>query len=87
MNQAVSGDEPVAIDNLIVHAEIAASMAHQFIEFFECTFIQQKIHPLASGQLSFFVLPFTAFRPATRLGGCVTAAKLFESRIDHQETV
>jgi hypothetical protein len=40
---------------------------HEPVELDEAAFIEQKIEPLARGQLAFGVLRFHALRPATLL--------------------
>jgi hypothetical protein len=66
--QAIAGDEPVPIDNLLLHAEIAASMTHEFVELFKRAFIEKKIDALADTQLAFGVLAFAALFSTTILG-------------------
>jgi hypothetical protein len=44
-------------------------MAHEGIEFGKATFVEKKLDPLASGQLTFPVVAGDAFRPSALLGG------------------
>ena len=63
VDQAVAGDEAVAIDDLLVHAEIAAAVAHQLVELFEGAFVEQQVDALARGEFAFGVLPLRRSSP------------------------
>ena len=53
----VAGDEAVAVDHLLVHAEVAAAVADQLVQLTEGAFVEQQFDALARGQLAFLVLP------------------------------
>src|ERR1041385_8843397 len=57
LDEAVAGDESIAVNNLILHTEIAAAMAHQFVHFLESAFVEQQVDALARREFSFLVLP------------------------------
>ncbi len=47
VDAAIASDEAVAGDDLFLHAEIAAAMGDQLIEFFEGAFVEQQFDALA----------------------------------------
>ena len=79
VDAAVAGDEAVAGDDLLVHAEIAAAVGDQLVEFLEGAFVEQQLDALAGGELAFLVLARAALRPAALLGGRVAAAQFVEA--------
>ena len=79
VDEAVAGDEAVAVDDLLVHAEIAAAVADEFVDFFEGAFVEQEVDAFAGGELAFFVLALAAFCAASCFGGGVAAAEFFEA--------
>ena len=79
MDAPVPGDETVAGNDLLVHAEIAAAVRHQLVQFFESVLIQQQFDALARAQFAFLVLPRAPLRPAPLLGGLMTAAKFVQA--------
>ena len=64
---AEAGDEAVARGTLILHPEIDAAVADEFVELFEGVFIEEKIDALARRQLAGFVLALAAFGAAAQL--------------------
>ena len=68
MNRAVSGYETIAVDDLAVHSEIAASMPDQLVEFFEGPLVEQQIDALTRRKFAFGVLLFAAVGPASGFG-------------------
>ena len=79
MDQALAGDEAVAVDDLILHAEIARAMAHQLVHFLEGAFVEQQIDALARGKFPFLMLPRAALLAPPRFGGGMAAAQFFEA--------
>ena len=67
---ARTGDDAVTRDHVIGHAEIDAVMLDIHVCFFERTFIEKDLKPLARGQLALGVLGIDALLPAAHLGGC-----------------
>jgi hypothetical protein len=79
VNQAVAGDEAVAIDDVLFHAELLAAMPDQFVGFDEGTLVQQQVNAFAGGELALSVLPLAAFVAASGFGAGVTPAQLLEA--------
>ena len=72
VDQAVPGDEAVAVDHLLVHAEIAAAVADQLVHFFKRAFVEQQFDPLAGRKLAFSMLALVSarrLRPLPRVHG------------------
>ena len=78
MDQAVAGDEAIAVDHLLVHAEVPAAMADQLVHLFEGAFVQQQFDALARRELAFLVLPLPALLAAAGLGDGVPAPDFVE---------
>ena len=53
VDAAVAGDEAVAGNALLVHAEIAAAVRDQLVQFLEGAFVEQQFDALARGELAF----------------------------------
>ena len=69
---AVSGDEAVAVDLLLGHAEVVAAMRDQFVGLLEGAFVEQELDALAGRHLAFLVLFFTATLATAIFGELVT---------------
>ena len=65
------GDDPVARNPLVGHAEITAAVDDQLVELLERAGVEQLLHPFASGELPRFVLPAETLLPATQLGAAI----------------
>jgi chromosome partitioning protein len=52
---------------------------HEFIEFLERTLVQQQFDALARGKLALTMLALATLRPATFLGGCMTASNFLKA--------
>jgi len=74
---AVAGDDAVAGDLLLVHAEIGAAMLDKHIPFFERARVEQQFDPLTSRQLALGML---TFNPPLTTTGPRRSAHLFELR-------
>ena len=68
VDQAVAGDDAVAGNQLLVHAEIAAAVGDEPVELFERARIEEQLDPLASGQLAGGVLALEPIGAAAKLG-------------------
>src|SRR4029077_7768441 len=55
-----AGDDAVAGDPALLHAELGRAMLHEHVELLERTFIHQEFEPLAGGELVPLVLRFDA---------------------------
>ena len=62
---AVAGDEAVAEDLLVRHAEVGAAMGDELVGLFEGAFIEQELDALARRHLALFVLAFAALGAAS----------------------
>ena len=56
IDRAMAGDDAVAGNALILHAEIGAAMLHEHVVFLEAALIEQHMDPLARRQLALGVL-------------------------------
>ncbi len=65
---AVAGDEAVAVDLLLSHAEVGGAVGDQLVGFFEAGFVEQELDALAGGHFAFFVLAFAALGAAAVFG-------------------
>ena len=79
MDQAVAGDEAVAVDHLLSHAEIVPAVADQLVGFDEGAFVEQQIDALAGGELALGVLAFAAFVAASSFSAGMASAQFFQS--------
>jgi hypothetical protein len=52
----MTGDDAVAEDLLVLHAEVGATMRHELVELDEAAVIEQRFDPFARGQLTGLVL-------------------------------
>src|SRR6185369_12393559 len=66
---AVTGDEAVAKDLLLVHAEVGAAMRDELVGLLEGAFVEQELDALARRHLTFFMLALAAFGTASGFGG------------------
>ena len=55
--------KPSPAGRCVLHAEIDAAMADEFVEFFEGAFVEQQIDALARGELAGFVFSLAALEP------------------------
>jgi hypothetical protein len=79
VDQPVAGNEAVAVDHLLGHAEIVAAVPDQLIGFNEGAFVQQQIDAFAGGELAFGVLALTASFAASGFSAGVTAAQFVKA--------
>ena len=54
-------------------------MTHEFVELLKRIFVEKQINTLTRGQLTRFVLPFTALCTASSLRLCVHFAEFFHA--------
>ena len=79
VDAAVAGDEAVAGDDLLVHAEIAAAVGDELVDLFEGALVEQQFDALAGGQLAFLVLALAALGAAALLRRPLAAAQFIQS--------
>ncbi len=87
VDQAVACDQAVAGNHLGVHAEIAAAMLDQFVEFFEGTFVEKQFDAFTRGEFAFAMLAFAPFGAASFFRGGVAASKFFEAGHDLKDNI
>ena len=61
------GDDAVARDRLVFHAEVTPAMGHELVELFERSGIEQQVDALARRQLACLVLALEAIFSAAEL--------------------
>jgi hypothetical protein len=71
----VAGDDAVARDQLIGHAEIETAVDDESVELFEAARIEQQLHPFAGGELARGVLAAKTLVPAAQLGAAIQIAE------------
>jgi hypothetical protein len=63
-----AGDDAVAGDPALLHAELGRAMLDEHVELLERAFIHQEFEPLAGGELAALVLRLDARCPAAEAG-------------------
>jgi hypothetical protein len=77
-----AGDDPVAREALLVHAEVHALVDDQAIHFVERTLVDQQLDALARGLLARVVLPRDALGAARELGCLVAPSEFIEAILE-----
>ena len=78
VDRARSGDDAVAGEMLLVHAEFGTIMLDEHVEFFETMLVEEDVQPLARGQPTLRMLRLYALQSAAQAG-------LGASLIEHLE--
>ena len=65
---AVAGDEAVAEDVLLVHAEVGAAVGDELVGLFEGAFVEEEFDALAGGHLALLVFARAAFFASAGFG-------------------
>ena len=78
---APAGDDPVAGDLLVGHAELVGAMFDEHVELLEAALVQQEVDPLPGGQLALGVLRGDAALAAAQLGLSATAGQFIEDML------
>ncbi len=78
LDAAVAGDEAVAINLLLLHAEIGAAMGDQLVGLFEGTFVEQEGDALARRHLAFLVLALVTLFSAASFCQAVALLQFFQ---------
>src|SRR5260370_41140875 len=81
VDAAEAGDEAVARGALLVHAEIGAAVAHEFVELFESVFVEETMDALACGELAGFVFALATLGTAASFRFSVEFAELFHAGV------
>jgi hypothetical protein len=79
MDQPVAGNETVAIDDLLIHAEIAGAVTDELVEFLKAAFVEEEVDAFAGGEFTFFVLTLAAFGTTACFGIGMAAAEFVET--------
>jgi len=79
VDEAVTGDESVAVDDLVLHTEVVRAVADQLAGFCESVFVEQQVDALAGGEFALLVLAGAAFLATSGIGRGVAAAEFFEA--------
>jgi hypothetical protein len=79
VDETVAGDETVAVDDLRVHAEIAAMMADELIGFLKGAGVEEEIDALTRRHFAFLVLARAALFTASRFGRGVAAREFLHA--------
>jgi hypothetical protein len=81
-DRAPAGDDAVAGDLLLLHAEIGRAVLDEHIELLERAFVEEDFDALARGELAAFVLGLDA-RLAAAHPGDLAAALQFPKHVLH----
>ena len=73
----MSADDAVARHDLIGHAEVAAAVGDELVDFLERAGIEQQVDALARGQLARLALAAQPFFTAAQLGAPIEILKKF----------
>jgi hypothetical protein len=76
-------DHAVARDDLLVHAEVAAPVRDELVDFLEAAGIEQQVDPLARRELARFVLAAQPVLAASELRAALEVLEIFERVHDH----
>ena len=74
-----AGDDAVAGDLLVLHAEVVALVHHEAVDLEERARVQQQLQPLAGGLLAGLVLAPDPLLATTEFGQSVTPVQLLET--------
>src|ERR1700732_155046 len=77
-NASVAGDEAVAVELLLGHAEIVRAMGDQFVGLLAGPLIEQKLDPPAGRHFAFLMLPLAALLPAAFRRQAVALLQFFQ---------
>ena len=68
VDHAVAGDDAVAANLVVFHAEVGAAVLDEHVPLFESAFVEQQFEPLARRQLALGVLRGDALVAAAQAG-------------------
>ncbi len=68
VDAAVAGDEAVAGDALLGHAEVGGAMGDELVGLLEGAFVEEEVDALAGGELAGFVLALAALGASALFG-------------------
>jgi hypothetical protein len=64
----MAGDDAVAGDDLVLHAEVAAAVGDEGVDLFERIPVEEKLHALTRGQLARVALALQPLFPTAQRG-------------------
>ena len=76
VDAAVAGDEAVAGDALVVHAEVGSAVGYEFVGLFEGAFVEEEVDALAGGELAGFGFAGAALGASAFFGDGVAGGEL-----------
>jgi hypothetical protein len=79
VDHAVAGDDAVAGDLVVGHAEVGAAVLDEHVPLFEAAFVEQQFQPLARGELALGVLASMRFcrrRPGGPRRACFSSCSM-----------
>src|ERR1035441_8737128 len=71
LDSPVASDESVAVDLLLRHAEVVATVGDELVGLLERALIEQELHALAGRHFAFFMLPLATLGTSAILGELV----------------
>ncbi len=78
VDAASPGNDAVAGHQLFRHAEVLTTVGDQLVDFFEGVGVEEKIDPLARGELAGRVLTLQSIVAASELGATFEVFEMFE---------
>jgi hypothetical protein len=82
----VTGDDPIARDALVVHAEVACAVDDQGVQLLERAGVDEGVDPLVRGELSGRVLLGHALVTTADARLCVAPPHLFQPILLHRSS-
>jgi hypothetical protein len=79
VDEPVAGDETVAVNDLSIHAEVAAMVAHEFVGFLERAFVEEQVDARARREFPFLELAGAALFTASGLGRGVARVEFLDA--------
>lgn len=88
MDVAITSNEAISVENLVVHTEVTAAVADEGVELFEGAFVEEEVDALAGSHLAVAALAFETIGASAEFG-IGAAAFEFGDRIivSHHEPV
>ena len=84
VDRAVAAHHAVAGDLLVLHAEIAAAVGDQCVDFDERPGVEEQVDPFAGGELAVLVLAVHALRPAPGGRGREASLEIGQQLVAHE---
>ena len=78
VDHAVAGDDTIARNFLLLHAEVNAAVLHEHVPLFEGTFVKQQLKSFSGRQFALLVLSLDAFDAAAQAREFALGFQLFK---------